>query len=705
MVPDTEEFEFSRAVLDAAPMGVTIFDDSFNILECNNTILNLLGSDKKYYIENFFEFSPESQPDGEKSMEKAFKMLSGALEGEDITIEWMHKTTKGVLIPFEVTLTQTMHDGRYIVFAYQYDIHYVKNITNEIKNRLEQQELISDISRSLVSSDDSQRLIKEALAKLGNYYKVSNVVIFSLDYNSGDATLEYQWSSKESSPKNKKINTYDFIKSRFPERLYSIAAMPIVSCSDSSSSNFQAFDELTEDKVLAFICVPLYVEGKLWGMLLVEQDSARAWTDDEKNFITITASTIASAIMLNIYNSKMKDAVVKVMAASKAKSEFLSNMSHEMRTPMNAIINMTVIGKNTTDTERKNYALDKIGDASTHLLGVINDILDMSKIEANKFELVPVEFNFRKMIERVITVINFRVEEKHQKLLVNIDKNIPNILKADDQRISQVITNLMGNAVKFTPEKGSIKLETTFKGEENGKCVIQVTVTDSGIGISKEAQKKLFQSFQQAEASTSRKYGGTGLGLSISKSFVEMMNGTIWVDSEYGKGSTFAFTIQVERIKDGEETKKEEKKDQDVLDLTGHRILLVEDMEINREIVQMLLEATKLEIEYAENGLQAVEMFIKDSDRYEMILMDVHMPGMDGYEATRRIRIFEEEKNLQRAGNPRKHIPIIAMTANVFKEDIDNCLGAGMDDHVGKPIDFEIVQEKLRKYLIKKQVS
>ena len=697
MVPDTEEFEFSRAVLDAAPMGVTIFDDSFNILECNNTILNLLGSDKKYYIENFFEFSPESQPDGEKSMEKAFKMLSGALEGEDITIEWMHKTTKGVLIPFEVTLTQTMHNGRFIVFAYQYDIHYVKNITNEIKNRLEQQELISDISRSLVSSDDSQRLMKGALAKLGNYYKVSNVVIFSLDYKSGEAMLEYQWTSKDNAPKRKKFNTHDFIKSSFPERLYSIAAVPIVSCADTSASEIETFKELYNNNVLSFICAPLYVEGKLWGMLEIEQDNVRTWTDSEKNFIAITASTIAGAIMLEIYNTKMKDAVTKLTAASKAKSEFLSNMSHEMRTPMNAIINMTAIGKKSANIERKDYALDKIGDASTHLLGVINDILDMSKIEANKFELVPVIFNFRKMIDRVVTVINFRVEEKHQKLLVHIDNEIPESLKGDDQRISQIITNLLGNAVKFTPEKGSIKLETTFKGEENGKCVIQVTVTDSGIGISKEAQKKLFQSFQQAEASTSRKYGGTGLGLSISKSFVEMMNGTIWVESEYGKGSAFTFTMQAGRVKEGEEIKKEEKKGGNVYNFAGHRILLVEDMEINREIVQMLLETTKLEIEYAENGLLAVEMFINNPDNYEAILMDVHMPGMDGYEATRRIRIYEEK--LFKTSEGHKRVPIIAMTANVFKEDIDNCINAGMDDHVGKPIDFEIVMEKLNKFL------
>jgi len=720
MAAETEDFEFSRAVLDAAPMGVTIFDDSFNILECNNTVLNLLCSDKKYYIDNFFKFSPESQPDGEKSQEKAFKMLSGALEGEDITIEWMHQTTNGELIPFEVTLTRTKHNGRYVVFAYQYDIHYIKNMTNEIRNRLEQQELISDISRSLVSSNDSQRLIKDALAKLGNYYKVSNVVIFNLDYKTGEALLEYQWTSRENSSKRKKINMHEFIKSRFPERLYSIAAVPIVSCTDTLNANNDDFINFTEDNVIAFICVPLYAEGKLWGMLSVEQDCVRLWTDDEKNFVAITASTIAGAIMLDTYNSKMKDAVTKVTAASKAKSEFLSNMSHEMRTPMNAIINMTVIGKNSTDVERKNYALDKIGDASTHLLGVINDILDMSKIEAKKFELVPVIFNFNKMIDRVVTVVNFRVEEKHQKLLVHIDKDIPKAIKGDDQRISQVITNLLGNAVKFTPEKGSISLNTQFIGERDGICKIQISITDTGIGISKEAQKKLFKSFQQAEASTSRKYGGTGLGLSISKSFVEMMGGNIWVESEYGKGSTFAFTIKTERVSESEIKNKDDENAEQVCDFSGHRILLVEDMEINREIVQMLLESTKIELEYAENGLQAVEMFIDNPDRYEMILMDVHMPGMDGYEATHRIRIYEEKwlkeqskredpaniaegetQSLQKTGSIRQPVPIIAMTANVFKEDIDNCINAGMNDHIGKPVDFEIVLEKLNKYLIK----
>jgi len=575
------------------------------------------------------------------------------------------------------------------------------DMEHKLKVRLEQQELITEITRSFVSSDETGTLVKQAIAKLGHHYKVSNVVIFCLDYQSKDANLAYHWSADGSPLNRTKINMQDFLQTSFPERMYDCATVPVLSCTDTTSGYIEFFRILLADGVNAFICAPLYVEGRLWGFMSVEQCSkSRQWTDNEKNFVASTASTIAGAIMLDMYNTKLKDAVVKVTAASKAKSEFLSNMSHEMRTPMNAIINMTVIGKNSQDMERKNYSLDKIQEASTHLLGVINDILDMSKIEANKFELMPVEFNFEKMLGRVINVINFRVEEKHQKFIVNVDKNIPNILIGDDQRISQVITNLLGNAVKFTPKNGTILLNTEFLEEKNNVCTIKISIKDSGIGISKEHQKHLFQSFQQAETSTARNYGGTGLGLSISKSFVEMMGGNIWVESESGKGSTFSFMIKVKIGSGNKEQhfKNEQKKNN--VDFTGHRILLVEDMMINREIVIMMLESTHLEIECAVNGIQALEMFIEEPNRYEVIFMDVHMPGMDGYEATRQIRSFEEKLKQNNPAYLRKRVPIIAMTANVFKEDIDNCLKSGMDDHIGKPLDFDIVMDKLRQYVV-----
>ena len=519
-------------------------------------------------------------------------------------------------------------------------------------------------------------------------------------------------------------------------------------------------------------------------------------------------------------------------AASEAKSSFLSNMSHEIRTPLNAIIGMTSIGASAANQERMKYCFTKIEDASKHLLGVINDILDMSKIEAGKFELSDTEFRLENILRRVVGVINFRIAEKKQKLDVHIDKEIPKVLIGDDQRLAQVIANLLSNAVKFTPENGNISVDTLLLEEEDDICTLRFTVTDTGIGISLDQQARLFDSFQQADSNTTRQYGGTGLGLSISKNIIEMMGGEIWVESEVGKGSTFVFTIRMERGSDDgsnfrtidpaveslrilvvdedptvlvyfKEIIKEfglhcdvvvstedalhimEKSDpfniifadwetlgagrvetirklQDKLAEPGkdivlmlsttewnsvepevrrigvnkfitkpifpsniwdtindcmemkpqnpenlmhayagifarRRILLVEDVEINRDIVVTLLEPTGLIIDTAENGAEAVRMFSEEPDSYGMIFMDVQMPIMDGYEATRQIRALP----IPIASK----IPIIAMTANVFREDIEKCLESGMNGHVGKPIDLDEVVQQLKTHLLQASVK
>jgi len=536
----------------------------------------------------------------------------------------------------------------------------------------------------------------------------------------------------------------------------------------------------------------------------------------------IIFAAILASILIRIDMAKNKSD-----RESRHKSAFLANMSHEIRTPMNAIIGMTTIGKTTGDIERKDYCFSKIQDASNHLLGVINDILDMSKIEANKFEISPLEFNFEKMLMRVVNVVNFRVDEKKQNLSIHIDRNIPKTLIGDEQRITQVITNLLANAIKFTPEEGSIGVDTSLVEESGGVCTVQVSVTDTGIGITPEQQARIFSSFEQAESSTTRKYGGTGLGLAISKNIVELMGGKIWLTSEAGKGSAFSFTIKVKRgaeshagllapdvnignvrimvvdddksILDyfmeishefkvrcdtaisGEEALKLLEENgcyhiyfvdwkmpgMDGIQLTsalkaqnaevksvvimitaaewtsiesearkagvdrflskplfpshiadvinealgidkgrieeaqtnikglfaGRKLLLAEDVDINREIVIELLDPTGIEIDCAANGRDAVRMFSEAPHKYDMIFMDVQMPEMDGYEATRRIR---ELKYLEA-----KTIRIIAMTANVFREDIEKCLDAGMDNHLGKPLDFSEVINMLRHYLPK----
>ena len=402
-------------------------------------------------------------------------------------------------------------------------------------------------------------------------------------------------------------------------------------------------------------------------------------------------------------NKRLEELKDIAESASRAKSEFLANMSHEIRTPMNAIIGMTAIGAKAEGIENKDNAIKKIGEASTHLLGIINDVLDMSKIEANKFDLAPIEYSFERMAQKAIAVVKFRMDEKHQLLSVSMDKNIPRFVVGDEQRLIQVITNLLSNAVKFTPEGGKIDLSAGLLGEEDGCYELRIEVADSGIGISAEQQERLFGAFEQAETGTSRQYGGTGLGLVISKNIVEMMDGKIWVESELGEGARFIFTVKAGRCDRQDDFPSKisaeeyldagpDADDTSDSDFHGKRLLIVEDIDVNREILMSLLENTGLIIDCAENGKEALDMVASATDAYDIIFMDMQMPVMDGLESTRHIRALPDPGSAA--------IPIIAMTANVFKDDIDACLAAGMDDHLGKPIDFRRVLALLRRYLI-----
>ena len=604
---------------------------------------------------------------------------------------------------------------------------------------------------------------------------------------------------------------------------------------------------------------PISGSNEGWRMGIIAPLPESPFRDIDSGLIVVGLVAFALSIIVAAVASNFVKKPYEQIAALKEEAEansmyksiFLANMSHEMRTPMNAIIGMTSIGKNSPDSEKKNYAFENIENASNHLLGVINDVLDMSKIEANKLELSNEVFNFEKMLHKITDVMTLNIHKRKQDFSIQIDKSIPPFLIGDDLRLSQVITNLLSNAAKFTPDGGRISLNARHLGEENGIHTIQIDVSDTGIGISEKQQAGIFRVFEQAESGTSRKFGGTGLGLSISKRIVELMGGSIWINSELGSGSTFSFTIKAESgsgengialaadvnisnfrllviddsreilnyfceimeshnihcdaaisgeeafaliekngpydiyfvdwqmpIMDGMEicrrlkqmekdnpenrsivimisayhwdSIKEEAKDAGIdrflpkpifpsavidainvclgssnikyikdkaheavhSNFENYNLLLVEDVEINREIVMALLEETKLNIDCAENGLIAVEKYTQAPDKYNLIFMDIQMPEMDGYEATRRIREFEKslyntmeptqpvDPTVNNAMERRKAVPIIAMTANVFKEDVDRCLAAGMDDHLGKPLDINDVLSKLRMYLL-----
>jgi len=708
------------------------------------------------------------------------------------------------------------------------DTHKAQQV---IEHREKLLKSLNETAAFLIANDMSQPMdtIRRCMEMIGYYVEVDRVNIWKSIEINGELQYyrDFGWENEETKrtmPLEKKMSNFPYMKMNqdWYDTLHSGGVVNKI----VRDLPEKVQERLKPVGVKSILFVPVYMQGEYWGYVSYDDcHSSELFSDEEVDILRSSSLLMASALARSEMMEQLIQAREEALLGTKAKTDFLANMSHEIRTPLNAVIGMTSIGKNATSMERKDYCFGKIEDASKHLLGVVNDILDMSKIEANKFELSEVTFEIEKMLQDVVNVAAYRVEEKKQHFMVYIDDDIPELLIGDDQRLSQVITNLVSNAVKFTPEGGSISIKTQMVASEENYETIQFEVNDTGIGITKEQQAKLFTDFQQAESSTTRSFGGTGLGLAISKRIVEMMNGRIWIESELGKGSSFKFTVKLRRadkkekprkfgygvtprnlhilfVDDDEavreyfediasrlgfecdvaesgeqaikfiDTKKKydiffvdwkmpgidglevaayirdavgglpiitmissyemgeiegsaqdigidrflqkpifpstiadliaeclgaeaknagEKHDSDTDDFGGARVLLADDVEINREIVLALLEPMSLVIECAENGEEALEMCEKEPFAYDLILMDIQMPVMDGYEATRRIRSL----GFDRA----REVPIIAMTANVFRQDIENCIEAGMNAHLSKPLNIDDVVAVLREYL------
>jgi len=721
-----EAHKRASILLNSTPVGANLWDRNCNIFDGNEEAVKLFGlKDKEEYITRFFELSPEYQPDGGLSRERAVEYIQKAFKEGRHVFEWMHRMVDGSPMPAEVTLVRVPDENDFVVAGYCRDLREHKKNMQEIEQRDYLLNILNETAGILLQSGFGSfaENFHRCLGILAEAVKVHRISIWKniAKNNKLYYVHVFEWISGS---KASEINIHSIDDSYHSEADLSSYSEVIPGWEEALSGG-SCINRLVRDMpqkeqevflrqgIRAVFATPVFIQDKFWGFVSYENhNSGRVFSDNERLVMRSGGLIIANALLqydmmqhLHVAATQLEAALKEAQNANSAKSDFLARMSHEMRTPLTAVIGLSDLSLEKEGIDEETHTnLSRINSAGATLLSTVNDILDISKIEAGLLALVPTDYDVSSLVNDAVMQNILRIEEKPIKFLLDIKENMFSCLHGDELRVRQIMNNLLSNAVKYTAE-GVVVL--SLDCDREGDAVwLSIKVRDTGRGIKSEDMKKLFNDYTQMDLEVNRGIEGTGLGLAITKKLVEAMNGSITAESEYRKGSVFTVKIEQKYVTDTRMSpvvieslkrfryfsgKRGRNTQLSRVSLPYARVLVVDDNLTNLDVAKGLMMPYGMKIDCVTSGPQAVNAISAEKVRYNAIFMDHMMPGMSGIEATRLIREIGTDYA--------KNIPIIALTANAIAGNEELFLSKGFQAFLSKPIDVSRLDEAIRRWV------